>query len=40
MDNEKENRELALELLGTKQLAKLKALLAEMNSADIAEFLS
>ncbi|MBO5930106.1 MAG: magnesium transporter [Clostridia bacterium] len=33
-------KEIALNLLETKQFSKLKRLLAEMNSADIAEFLS
>lgn len=40
MDNERVTLERAAELLRTKQFAKLKELLAEMNPADIALFLS
>ena len=40
MDEKLNDIELALELLESKQFSKLKLLLAEMNSADIAEFLS
>ncbi|MBQ4527027.1 MAG: magnesium transporter [Clostridia bacterium] len=40
MDEKLNEKELAFELLETKQFSKLKLLLAEMNSADIAEFLS
>ena len=40
MDEKMNEKEIALNLLETKQFSKLKRLLAEMNSADIAEFLS
>lgn len=40
MDEKMNEKETALELLETKQFSKLKLLLAEMNSADIAELLS